>query len=46
MLIFQLYNKYVLTKTLWKEERKEMKKVITDQGEEIAHLKEQLEKHK
>ena len=42
MLLFQLYNKHVLTTTLWEEEKKEMKKVIIDQGKEIADVKEQL----
>lgn len=46
MLFFQLYNKHVLTNTLWKEEKMKMKKVITDQGEEIAELKEQLARQK
>ena len=44
MLLFWLYNKHVVTKTLWKEEKNEMKKVIVDQGEEIVDMKEQLEK--
>ena len=46
MIIFWLYNKHVLTTTLWKEEKKEMKKVIAYQGEEIAELREQLAKQK
>ena len=46
ILLFLLYNKHVTTTTLWKEEKKEMKKVIENQGEEIVDLKEQLAKQK
>ena len=36
----------MLTTTLWEEEKKEMKKVIIDQGEEIIELKEKLARQK
>ena len=45
-LLFQLYGQHMLVTALWEEERKNLKKFIVSQGEEIIDLKEKLENQK
>ena len=45
-ILFSLDNHFIFQKEMWKQERDQMQKVIFDKDEEIALLKDKLEKQK